>query len=92
MINYYLLMKPGIIIGNLLTVAAGFLLASKGNFDIPLFGWTLLGLALIMASGCVFNNYIDQPIDKKMERTKNRPLVKGLISGPSALPSLPCSA
>jgi heme O synthase-like polyprenyltransferase len=28
----------------------------------------------------VFNNYIDRDIDRKMERTKNRVLVKGLIS------------
>lgn len=85
MINYYLLMKPGIILGNLVTVAAGFLLASKGNIDPLLFLWTLLGLALIMGSGCVFNNYIDLTIDSKMERTKNRPLVLGLIGLKEAL-------
>lgn len=85
MINYYLLTKPGIILGNLITVAAGFLLASKGVIDLGLFFATLMGLALIMASACVFNNYIDRKIDKKMERTKNRVLVQGLISGRNAI-------
>ena len=85
MINYYLITKPGIILGNLITVAAGFLLASKGHLDLGLFLETLLGLALVMASACVFNNYIDQPIDKKMERTKNRALVTGAISGKQAI-------
>ena len=85
MINYYLLTKPGIILGNLITLAAGFLLASKGVINFGLFLATLIGLALIMASACVFNNYIDRQIDKKMERTKNRVLVKGLISGYNAI-------
>lgn len=85
MINYYLLTKPGIILGNLLTVAAAFLLASKGAVDFWLFLATLAGLALIMASACVFNNYIDRSVDQKMERTKNRALVKGVISGGSAI-------
>lgn len=85
MINYYLITKPGIIMGNLITVAAGFLLASKGHIDFWLFFATLIGLAFIIASACVFNNYIDRKIDKKMERTKNRPLVTGLISGFNAI-------
>lgn len=85
MINYYLLTKPGIVLGNLFTLAAGFLLASKGEVNFWLFFQTLIGLALTMASGCVFNNYIDRQLDKKMERTKNRALVKGLISGKNAL-------
>lgn len=85
MINYYLLTKPGIILGNLVTVAAGFLLASKGIIDFWLFFATLMGLTFIMASACVFNNFIDRSIDKKMERTKSRALVTGLISGPNAI-------
>lgn len=85
MINYYLITKPGIVLGNLLTVAAGFLLASKGEIYAGLFLATLAGLACIMASACVFNNYIDRPLDKKMERTKKRPLVTGIISGKNAL-------
>ncbi len=85
MINYYLITKPGIILGNLITVAAGFLLASKGRIDFWLFFATLIGLAFIIASACVFNNYIDRQIDKKMERTKKRALVTGLISGYNAI-------
>lgn len=85
MINYYLLTKPGIILGNLITVAAGFVLASQGIFDLWLCVATLIGLALVMASGCVFNNYIDRNVDQKMKRTKNRVLVKGLISGRHAV-------
>ncbi len=85
MINYYLITKPGIILGNLLTVAAGFLLATKGNIDVALFLATLLGLTLIMASACVFNNYIDRPLDKLMQRTKRRALVIGLIPEKNAI-------
>jgi len=44
-----------------------------------------ISVSLIVASGCVFNNYIDRDIDIKMERTKNRALVTGLISPSHAL-------
>ncbi|MCW2256190.1 protoheme IX farnesyltransferase [Providencia alcalifaciens] len=77
--QYLQVTKPGIIFGNLISVIGGFLLASKGTIDYPLFIATLLGVSLVVASGCVFNNYIDRDIDRIMERTKNRPLVKGLI-------------
>ncbi|EPF5869281.1 heme o synthase [Morganella morganii] len=77
--QYLQVTKPGIIFGNLISVVGGFLLASKGDIDYPLFIATLLGVSLVMASGCVFNNYIDRDIDSVMERTKNRPLVRGLI-------------
>ncbi|EKN4695351.1 protoheme IX farnesyltransferase [Yersinia ruckeri] len=80
MIKQYLqVTKPGIIFGNLISVVGGFLLASKGDIDYPLFLATLIGVSLVVASGCVFNNYIDRDIDCMMERTKNRVLVKGLI-------------
>lgn len=83
--HYYVLAKPGIIMGNLIAAASGFFLASKGNIDPSLLLYTLLGTALIIASGCVFNNYIDQDIDIKMERTKRRALVQGKITGNAAL-------
>ncbi|KAA9000147.1 protoheme IX farnesyltransferase [Affinibrenneria salicis] len=81
MIKQYLqVAKPGIIFGNLISVIGGFLLAAKGSIDYSLFFSTLVGVSLVVASGCVFNNVIDRDIDKKMERTKNRVLVRGLIS------------
>lgn len=76
---YYSLAKPGIIYGNLIPAVAGFLLASKNHVSMLLFGEMLIGLSLIIGSACVVNNFTDQSIDIKMERTKNRPLVKGII-------------
>ena len=78
--TYYLLTKPGIIMGNLITTAGGFALASKGRIDPWLFFAMLIGLGSVIASACVFNNYIDRAADAKMARTKNRPLAKGAIA------------
>ncbi len=79
-----LLAKPGIIFGNLISVAGGFFLASKGNVDLSLLLVTMLGISLVMASACVFNNVIDRDIDRKMERTRNRALALGIIAPISA--------
>jgi len=83
--EYYQLTKPGIIYGNAITVIAGFLLASRGHVDWWLLFEALLGISLVMASGCVMNNYFDRDIDAKMERTKNRALVRGSITPAHAL-------
>lgn len=83
--DYYQLTKPGIIYGNAITVTAGFFLASRGHIDWALFFWTLMGISLVMASGCVINNYFDRDIDSKMERTKRRALVRGTILPENAL-------
>ncbi len=83
--TYYLLTKPGIILGNLITTTGAFVLASQGHFDYRLFIATAAGLFFVIASACVFNNYIDRDADRKMARTKNRALAQGLISLKSAL-------
>lgn len=71
--------------GNAVTCTGGFALASRGVWDWSLFLLTLFGLSLIVAAGCVSNNYMDRRHDAKMSRTKNRPLVKGIISPLNAL-------
>ncbi len=83
--KFFSVTKPGIIFGNVITVAGGFCLGARGTHDFGLFLATLIGIALVIASGCVFNNYIDRDIDSIMERTRNRVLVKGLMSGTTAL-------
>lgn len=83
--SYCLLAKPGIILGNAITTAGGFALASKGHIDFFLFLATMIGLSCVIGSACAFNNYIDRESDVKMSRTKNRPLARGEISVKNAL-------
>lgn len=77
--------KPGIIFGNVLSVAGGFFLAAQGHVDFALFLAVVVGTSLVVGSGCAFNNCIDRDIDQKMERTKNRAMVQGAMSLPVAL-------
>ncbi len=60
-------------------------MASTGKFEWILFFLTLSSMALIVGSGCVFNNVIDKDIDHLMKRTCGRVLVKGLVSSQTAL-------
>ena len=83
--SYVLLTKPGIIMGNVIAIAGGFALGSSNKISYGLLLITMLGLALMIASSCVLNNFIDRRIDALMERTKNRALVLGLISKEKAL-------
>jgi heme o synthase len=78
--NYLQVAKPGIIFGNLITAAGGFFLAAKGHIDFGLLLSAVGGISLVVASGCVFNNCVDRNLDRKMARTCNRVLARGLIS------------
>lgn len=82
--KYLFLTKPGILFGNFVTTLGGYFLATQGSVDFLLLLLTLLGTTLVVASGCVVNNVIDQDIDHKMQRTQNRALVKKTISVPVA--------
>lgn len=73
--DYYQLTKPGIIFGNLLSALGGFYLASESQVNTVQLIWILIGIGLVVGSGCVVNNYYDRDIDSLMERTKNRPLI-----------------
>lgn len=77
---YIKITKPGIVLGNLVSVVGGFLLASKEKVDFIFLLNILISVTTIIASSCVFNNIIDRNIDKKMSRTKNRVLVQNLVS------------
>jgi len=79
------LTKPGIIFGNLITVSGGFFLASHYNINLNLFIEVLIGISLVIAGGCTYNNYIDIDIDSIMTRTKTRVLVTKQVAPKVAL-------
>jgi len=83
--KYVLLTKPGIVGGNLIAAGGGFLLASGGLLAIEAILPVIIGISLVVASGCVFNNYLDRHIDRKMARTCNRVLARGLITPKASL-------
>lgn len=78
-------MKPGVMYGNVLTGAAGFLLAARGNVDLWLFVATMVGMTLVVGGACALNNYLDRDIDKKMLRTQKRPSVTGEVPARSIM-------
>jgi len=85
--SYYMLAKPGIIYGNCISAAAGFLVAAPSFTNV---NWRLLlaalgGTALIIGGACVLNNIIDRRIDSRMQRTRKRALVSHAISLQSAM-------
>lgn len=75
-IGWWLLLLPGlwgIMLGA--NGAAGLMLN-----DIRLMIYFLIGAVLMRGAGCIINDLWDRDLDKKVERTKNRPLANGQIN------------
>jgi 4-hydroxybenzoate polyprenyltransferase len=49
-----------------------------------LFLWLALGAFAMRSAGCVYNDVIDRDLDRKVERTRLRPLASGRVSVSSA--------
>jgi heme o synthase len=77
---YWQVVKPGIVGGNLIAVAGGFLLAADGHAPAGLLLATIAGMALVIASACVLNNCLDRDLDRRMVRTRERVLARGLMA------------
>ena len=54
----------------------------KQNSDLFFYYFILffLGSLLMRSAGCIFNDIVDKDFDKKVKRTKNRPIASGKIS------------
>jgi protoheme IX farnesyltransferase len=83
--GYIALTKPRIIELLLITTIPTMVVAHGGWPSISLMVWTLIGGTLAAGGANAINMYIDRDIDGLMERTKNRPLVTGLIAPRNAL-------
>ncbi len=53
--------------------------AGKGNPDPTIVMIFLLGTYVMRAAGCVINDIADRKVDPHVNRTKNRPLARGVI-------------
>lgn len=78
--DYVTLTKPEITFLVTISALAGFLLGSPGALDAWTLAFTLVGVALASAGGCVLNHYLERGLDGEMRRTMDRPLPAGRVS------------
>ena len=86
--GFYELVRADKPIGTLLLLwptLSAFLVLTEGNPDLLLITLFVLGTLLMRSAGCIINDYFDMEFDGSVDRTKNRPLVTGLIKPSEAL-------
>ena len=82
---YVALTKPRVMELLLVVTVPAMILAERALPSLWLVIATLIGGAMSAGSAGAFNCYLDRDMDRKMKRTKNRPLVTGEISDRNAL-------
>jgi 4-hydroxybenzoate polyprenyltransferase len=60
-------------------------LSNEGMPPLDLLIIFTLGTFLMRSAGCAINDYADRDFDRHVERTKNRPITSGQISGKEAV-------
>jgi protoheme IX farnesyltransferase len=83
--GYVALTKPRIIELLLVTTVPTMVVAEKGLPSLWLVVATVLGGTFAAGGANAVNMYIDRDIDRLMQRTRNRPLVTGVMSPAAAL-------
>ena len=58
------------------------LAGDHGRWDLLL--WLALGAFAMRSAGCVYNDIVDRDLDRRVERTRLRPLASGRVSARSA--------
>lgn len=82
---YVALTKPRIVELLLVTTVPTMIVADRGLPSLWLMTATVIGGSLAAGGANAFNMYIDRDIDALMDRTKNRPLVTGVVKPSQAL-------
>lgn len=83
--DYLSLTKPRITFTVLLTTFVGYWMASNGNPEAGRLAGTLLGTGLTVAGAAALNCYQEIEADRRMERTRDRPLPAGRLAPGRAL-------
>ena len=75
--------RPRVIFMVAVTAAWGYVIGvgryGLGSLAFGHFAATLLGTSLAAAGGTVLNSYLERDVDALMERTRNRPLPRGVL-------------
>ncbi|MGL4422232.1 MAG: heme o synthase, partial [Gemmataceae bacterium] len=82
--DYLELTKPRIAVMALVTVAVGFFLGGAPSPSIEQLLHTLIGTALVAGGGSALNHWLERDIDRRMNRTQNRPIPGGRLSAAEA--------
>lgn len=83
--DFFILSKPVIVALLLVTTFGGLVVGGKAWPAPALTFWTLLGGALAAGGSSALNQYIDRDLDKRMQRTSNRPLAAGRMAAAEGL-------
>ena len=83
--HYYELTKPKVVLLIVFTAIVGTLLSTPGLPPLGALLWGNLGIALAASCAATLNHVLDQKIDEKMARTRNRPLPTGAVNTAQAL-------
>lgn len=77
--DYRELTKPGVVMLMMLTSVIGMCMAVPGWVPLDALIAGNLGIALCAGAAAAVNHLVDQRIDERMARTRNRPLARGRI-------------
>lgn len=74
LLSFLELMKIRMVLNILLTTWAGYYLGGKAEMDWMLLGHALLGTGILAIGAFAFNQALEKEYDKRMERTRGRPI------------------
>jgi heme o synthase len=83
--DYVALTKPRVVMMVLVTTLVGYYLGSDGAPTLLRLLHTLLGTALAAGGTLALNQYMERDLDRRMERTRRRPLPDGRLAPVEAL-------
>lgn len=84
-VDFLSLTRPRVVLMVLVTTFVGFSLGSQGAPDWFRLLKTLFGMALAAGGTAALNQYLERDLDRKMARTRLRPLPDGRLKPPEAL-------
>ena len=83
--DFVALTRPRVVVMVLVTTLVGFYVGSVGAPDYVRLVSTLIGLGLAAGGTLALNQYLEQDVDARMERTRLRPLPDGRLEPKEAL-------